>query len=121
MTRHCIKCSQGSHRKHLNSTLNVLRRQVDSQPLKAAPELKERNPVLLADVSVKTIYRQLHNHLKFSHHIARKKPIVTLKQRQNRVAFCKKYLPWDKAKWKRVLWSDDEYNWKQRRQSLSPP
>ncbi|XP_069971417.1 uncharacterized protein [Penaeus vannamei] len=102
---------------HINCAL----RQVESQPRITAPELKERNPVLLAEVSVKTIYRRLKNDLKFSHRIARKKPIVTLKQRQNGVAFCKKYLLWDKDKWKRVLWSDDECNWKQRRQSLSPP
>jgi len=49
------KKQPGKPQKTSKRTLNVLRRQVDSQPRITAPELKERNPVLLADVSVKTI------------------------------------------------------------------
>jgi len=49
------KKQPGRPQKTSKRTLNVLRRQVDSQPRITAPELKERNPVLLADVSVKTI------------------------------------------------------------------
>lgn len=80
---------------------------MDSKPCITAPELKEKNPVLLGHVSVRTVPRCLHDDLKFSHHTARKKPIVTLKHRKNRVAFCKKYLQWDEEKWQRVLWSDE--------------
>lgn len=43
----------------------------------------------MAHVSVRTVQRRLHDDLKFSHHTARKKPIVTLEQRKNRIAFCK--------------------------------
>lgn len=101
------KKSTGRPRKTTLRTLKVLRRQVDNKPCITAPELKEKNPLLLSHVSVRTVQRRLHDDLKFSRHTARKKPIVTLKQRKNRVAFSKKYLQWDKEKWQGVLWSDE--------------
>lgn len=94
-------------RKTTPRMLKVLRRQVDANPRLTAPQLKEQNPNLLRDVSVRTVCRWLHDDLKFSHHNARKKPIVTLWQRKNRVAFCCKYLQWDVEKWQRVLWSNE--------------
>ncbi|XP_076047198.1 uncharacterized protein LOC143028681 [Oratosquilla oratoria] len=96
----------GRPRKTTPRTLKVLRRQVDASPRITAPQLKEKNPKLLGHVSVRTVRHRLHD-LQFSHHNARKKPLVSIKQKKNRVAFCRKYLQWDVEKWKNVLWSDE--------------
>ena len=56
---------------------------------------------------MRTIQESIHDDLLLHSFKARKKPLLTLKQKQRRVAFAKKYLVWDEAKWKEVLWTDE--------------
>lgn len=88
-------------------TLKVLKRQVDNEPRISAKELKENNPRLLQDVSVRTIQKRLRDDLKFQYRAPRRKPILTAVQKKKRLMFCRKYLAWDPEKWKKVLWSDE--------------
>lgn len=97
----------GGPRKTSQRSLKVLKRQVDLEPRISAKELKEKNPRLLHNVSVRTIQRRLHDDLRFQYRTPRRKPILTVKQKKNRVLFAKKYLAWDPEKWKTVLWSDE--------------
>ncbi|XP_064082559.1 uncharacterized protein LOC135198676 isoform X3 [Macrobrachium nipponense] len=99
--------STGRPRKITTGTLKVLRKQVDADPCLRAPQLKEKNPVLLGNVSVRTVQRRLSDNLKISRCFAGRKPMITLRQRANRVSFCHKYLQWDADKWQKVLWSDE--------------
>ncbi|MPD06228.1 hypothetical protein E2C01_102025 [Portunus trituberculatus] len=48
-------------------TLKVLQRQVEAEPGITAKELKEKNPQLLQNVSVRTIQRRLKDDLCYAH------------------------------------------------------
>ncbi|KAK3890836.1 hypothetical protein Pcinc_005241 [Petrolisthes cinctipes] len=68
----------------------VIRRQLDEKPTLTARQLKEQNPILLKDVSVRIIQSVIQKRLKYRKVAARKKPLVTNVQRKKRVAFVKK-------------------------------
>lgn len=100
------KTRPGRGRKVSCRTLHAMKRQLDCEPSLTAKELKEKNPIL-ADLSVRTIQRSIHEDLKYNSRKARPKPMITKKQKENRVKFCKKYSDWDINKWRKVLWSDE--------------
>lgn len=97
----------GRERKTSLRTLNVVKRQVDACPQITAREIKEQNPQLLGQVSVRTVQRCLHDDLEFRRRRALKKPLTTPRQQELRVEFATKYLQWDMARWQQVLWSDE--------------
>ncbi|KAG0718219.1 Transposable element Tcb1 transposase [Chionoecetes opilio] len=97
----------GKARLTSQTTLKVLQRQVNLEPRISAKELREKNPRLLQDVSVRTIQRRLRDDLCFQYRAPRRKPILTTLQRKKRILFCKKYLAWEPDKWKKVLWCDE--------------
>ncbi|XP_045134459.1 uncharacterized protein LOC123518022 [Portunus trituberculatus] len=68
----------GRGRKTSSCTINVVKRQVDAFPQITARELKEQNPQLLGQVSVRTVQHCLHDDLEFRRHRALKKPLTTL-------------------------------------------
>ncbi|KAG7177856.1 Transposable element Tc1 transposase-like 1, partial [Homarus americanus] len=74
---------------------------------KYAREVKERNPRLLSHVSLSCVQQALHDDLGFKSFRARRKPLLTKRQKENRVKFCKKYEVWDLETWRSVLWSDE--------------
>ncbi|XP_042228798.1 uncharacterized protein LOC121870891 [Homarus americanus] len=88
-------------------TLQVISRQVGSNPSLTAHEVRERNPCLLSHVSLRCVQQVLHDDLGFKSFRARRKPLLTKKQKENRVKFCKKYEVWDLETWKSVLWSNE--------------
>jgi transposase len=59
-----------------------------------------------AQISVRTVRRRL---IRFGLHgrIARKKPFVSLRNRQRRLQFARAHLHWTRNDWSRVLWSDE--------------
>ena len=87
-------------RKVSPRSLPLLKRIVDANPTITAKQLKEQNPLLLGEASVRTVQRRLHEDLKFSKVKARKKPLVTDRQKAKRLAFAKKYSNWDISKWR---------------------
>ena len=49
----------------------------------------------------------MHDDLKFRYRTARKKPLVTKRQKVNRLKFAKQNVSWNEAKCKRIVWSDE--------------
>ena len=88
-------------------TLPVLKRQVECNPTLTARQIKEQNPILLGEASVRTVQRRLHDDLGFHKVVARKKPLVTERQKGNRVKFFNKYKDWGLDEWHKVLWTDE--------------
>ena len=80
--------SPGRPRKTSARTLNILRRQVDLEPTITARQLRERNPKLLGDHSIVTIGRRLHVDLGFRRRIAKKKPLITFRQKKKKTQLC---------------------------------
>ena len=70
-------------------TLNILRRQVDAEPSISARQLKERNSRLLSTVSIRTVQRRLHVDLEFRRRLAKRKPMITAKQKRDRLNVAK--------------------------------
>ena len=70
----------GRPRKLDQRALRIMRRQVEAEPSITARQLKQRNPGILGQVSVRTIQRHLHNDLGYVRRRARKKALVTARQ-----------------------------------------
>ncbi|KAG7170169.1 hypothetical protein Hamer_G012421 [Homarus americanus] len=68
-------------------TLKVTSRQVQSNPSLTAREVKERNPRLLSHVSLRCVQQALHDDLGFKSFRARCKPLLTKRQKENRVKY----------------------------------
>ncbi|KAG7167265.1 putative Transposase-containing protein 20 [Homarus americanus] len=84
-------------------TLEVISRQVRSNPSLTAHEVKERNPRLLSHVSLRCVQQAVHDGPGFKSFRARRKPLLTKRQKENRVKFCKKYEVWDLETWRRTI------------------
>lgn len=90
-----------------NRTLNVIKRQVESNPTLTAKELKQKNPKILGCVAIRTLQDYLHKVLKYCRCRAVPKPWVTKNHRQARVNFARQYRHWTLEEWRKVLWSDE--------------
>jgi len=99
--------STGRPTKINETSLRVLKRCVDVTPTLTARKLKEENPQLLGDVTVRTVSGALHRRLRYKKVAARRKPALNEHQRKTRKAFAKKYLEWPLEKWRSVLWTDE--------------
>lgn len=88
-------------------TLAHIRRQVEKSPTLTAKWLKEQNPMLLKEVSVRTIQNNIHTKLKYRKMRARCKPFISEVQRTKRFEFAHKYKSWTIHDWRRVLWTDE--------------
>ena len=101
------KTGSGVKRKTTARTDKILVREVKQDPSITAAELKHKHPDLLKDVSVRTIQHRLQRDLGLPCRRAAKKPLLTERMRQKRLAFAKKYQNWTVEQWKRVMWSDE--------------
>ena len=97
----------GKARKVSTRSLAIFRREVEMNPRIPAKQLKEQKPVVLENVSLRTVQRILKRDLHYKWRCAWKKPIQTCRQIKNRVKFGKKNKYWTPAKCKKVLWSDE--------------
>ncbi len=88
-------------------TLAHIKRQLDQNPHLTARQLKEQNPMLLQDVSVRTIQKNIQTKLNYRKMRARNKPFVSEVHRKKRLAFVQKYSSWTLDEWRRVLWTDE--------------
>lgn len=86
--------------------LRIIKRELETNPRLSARQIKEQNHRILGETSTRTVRRMIHN-LGYRWCRPRKKPDLTLKNVQDRVRFCKRYLAWDETQWKNVLWSDE--------------
>ena len=101
------KPRSGRPRKITNRTSKVIRRQLDKNPTLTARKLKESNPSLLQDVSVRCISDHLLKDLQYRSCCAKVLPLLSAKNMRDRIAFCKKYKDWTLEDWDQVLWSDE--------------
>lgn len=88
-------------------TRKVINRQVCANPRLTAREIKQNNPQLLGNVSIRSIQDLLHDDLGYRSYRARRKPLLTKVQKLKRLRFAKKYIVWSEDDWRRVLWSDE--------------
>ena len=101
------KPKTGRPRKIKPATLRLIHRQLKKDPSLTAREIKDKNTRVLGDVSLRTVQERIHDDLLLRSYKARKKPLLNIRQKQQRIAFAKKYLVWDPAKWREVLWTDE--------------
>lgn len=88
-------------------TLKALKRQLNTRPTLTARQLKEENPALLGNVSVRTVSRNVQEKLDLPSRVAARKPLLTVTHKRNRVAFAKKCSTWPIEKVRAILWSDE--------------
>ena len=92
------KPRSGRGRKVSQRTLSIIKREVERDPHLTAKALREKNPTVLGDVSVRTVQRSLHDDLGYRSCKPRPKPLITTHQKENRVKFCRKYINWNICK-----------------------
>ena len=100
------KKSPGMPKKTSKRSLTVIKRQLEANPRLTARKIKEMNPDIFGEVSVRTVNRRIAE-LGYTSHRPVKKPILSPKQKAKRVVFAKKYIAWDEVQWMSVLWSDE--------------
>ena len=64
------------------------------------------NAIIPTPVSSETVRRVLRKN-SFKAVVKKKKPLLSIRHRQNRLAFALKYKEWTVEDWKRVIWSDE--------------
>lgn len=88
----------GPSKKTPVCTLTVLKRQLESTPTVTAKELKEKNPRLLSEVSMRTVNGWVAE-LGYSGHQQVKKPIFTKQQKKCRLDFALIHHNWIPQQW----------------------
>jgi len=88
-------------------TLRLVHRELECNPRVSARKIKEDNPRLLSNVSVRTLSRRIHDDLHYHSYKGRPKPVVSDAQQQKRLAFCDRLKDWTLEQWRGVLWSDE--------------
>jgi transposase len=83
-----------------------LKKYVVKNPFKTARELKNEVPGW-SDVPVRTIQHRLQKNLDLPARRAAKKPLLTQKMKEKRIAFAKKYKNWTSEQWRDVMFSDE--------------
>ena len=97
------KTSPGRPRKWDPRALNIIRRQLEATPSITARQIKHQNPVLFANLSIRTIQLMIHDKLGYTQRRARKKSLVTYKQRMARLQFACRCMHWNMRLWKNVI------------------
>ena len=96
----------GRPRKITKRGLGVLKRQLRGTPTLTARKLKEHNPLLLGETSIRTIQESLHRE-GYRKKKCLRKPLLTKAHRKKRRAFALNYKGWGLNEWREVLWSDE--------------
>lgn len=97
----------GRPRKTTPTTDKLIRREIIKNPRMTALELKKAHPDLLGNVAVRTIQERCQKHLHLPMRTPTKKPLLTKKMRQGRLAFAKQHQGWTVQDWRKVMWSDE--------------
>ena len=88
------------------STLRTVKRCVRLNPSMSARQLKEKYKETLGNIAIRTVQHHLHlsGYRKVS---AKRKPLVTARQRKKRLDFAKAYKDFTLERWRQVLWTDE--------------
>ena len=87
--------------------LSIIRRQLEASPFITAQKIKEQNLLLFGNVHTRTVSRRIHDDLGYTRRRARKKVLLTYKQRMARLQFARRHMHWNMRQWKNVIWSDE--------------
>ncbi len=101
------KVGSGGKKKTTERTNTIVKREVLLNPSITAASLKKKHPMLLQDVSIRTIQHRLQKDLNMPSRRAAKKPLLTAPMMKKRIQFCKTYLHWTSADWLKVMFSDE--------------
>ena len=101
------KYSPGRPRKISDHALRVMSRALLKSPRKSMRKLKCEYPDLFNLVKIRTMQDNAVRRLKFLTRSARKKPLLTEKHVQKRLAFARRHKDWTKEQWRGVMWSDE--------------
>ena len=101
------KVGTGAKKKTSERTNAVLRREVMLSPSITAAALKKKHPLLLQNVSIRTIQHRLQKDLNLPSRRAAKKPLLTGAMMKKRLQFCKTYAHWTSTDWRKVMFSDE--------------
>lgn len=102
---HLPKC--GRPRKCNTKTLHLIKRQLNVTPTSTARELKENNPALLSDVSVRSVQRYVLRDLGLVSRSPAVKPLLTPRHIKKRLTFAKEHKDWPLQRYRSILWSDE--------------
>jgi transposase len=100
------KEGSGRPKKMTAYMLGCLKRQIRKYPGMTAADLKETVPELSA-VSERSVQRHLQTTLDMPSRSAAQKPLLTLKMKKKRLAFCRAYKAWTAEDWANVMFSDE--------------
>ena len=100
----------GSGRKSTVSqaTLTAMRKHLKRDPTLSARQLKALMPGL-QQLSVRSIQRICQKTLALPSRKMAKKPVLTAKMKEKRMAFCRQYGHWTIDQWKKVMFSDESH------------
>ena len=97
----------GTKAKVSPKSLLVLKRDLDLTPCLSARKIKENNPLLFGECSVRTVQRRVHQDLGYRKIKAKRKPLLTKKHIKDRLEFIRNHSEWGEEEWRSVLWSDE--------------
>ena len=90
------------------ATLATMKRKLTRIPTLTAKDLKASIPEL-HQLSVSTIQRLCLKNLALPSRTMAKKPVLTDKMKEKRMAFCRQYGHWTPDQWKKVMFSDESH------------
>lgn len=85
-------------------TDRLLKRLVYTMPTSSSKQLADALPVPIAP---RTVRQRLHETFNLTARRPAKKPLITEKNRKDRLDFCRRVKDWTPEMWERVLWSDE--------------
>jgi transposase len=103
----CHKPIMGRPRKTSRQSDTLLKFEVQKDPYLTSTELKKLHPILLQNVSARTVRHKLLHELGIPSRKAAKKPLLTKPMKLKRVKFAKQYKDWTKEMWNSVMFSDE--------------
>ena len=84
-----------------------IKKDINKNPFLTARKIKDKNPRLMHDLSLRTIRWVLLKDLKLPSRVAAKKPMLTQRMKIQRLAFALKYKNWTSTDWNQVIFSDE--------------
>ncbi len=96
------------NRKVTPAMKTVMRRALSNTPMMSAKKLKETNRCL-ASLAVRTIQDVLKREMGLPSRHAAKKPLLTNRMLDKRLAFANRYKNWEVEDWKTVMFSDESH------------
>lgn len=97
----------GRPRKISPRVSHKIKRSLEKDPSFTAKKIKQEYIGDLQDVSVRCISDHLNKDLKYKSYRARVKPIISKKNKEDRLTFAEDKINWSLDQWREVLWSDE--------------